>query len=447
MNRVGLRVSFALVLGFLSCGCRRTDPVEEISVGELPTGDVPAVVVAQRDWPAWRGPNGNATQTEFAVPVEFSKTRNVVWKASIPGRGHADPTVVADRVFVATAEKSNTTQSIVCLDRESGDQLWQTVIHTGGFERSVHNRSTQASNSVASDGHRAFVCLLNAEKIVLTALTLDGDIEWQTELGGFRSKFGYSASPQIHGASVIVAADHSDGGFLAAVHRVTGDILWRKSRPAESTYASPIVARVAGRDQLLICGADQVSSYDPASGDELWSCGGTTASCVGTIVWDDQSVFASGGYPGSQTLAISADGSANVLWENSQKAYVPSLLYHDGHLYCVTDKGVAWCWDASTGEQQWKGRLGGNYSASPVLIGDHIYAASEQGHVVVFEANPSDFNKVVDNAMGSEIWASPVAAHGHLFLRVAEDTGSGRQEFVYCIGQSSTATDASAEQD
>lgn len=418
-------------------GCSRTDPVDEISLGTIPDVETPEIATTSRDWASWRGPNGNATQTDFEVPLQFSPTDQVIWKTDIPGRGHADPTVVGDRIFVATAEAADKTQSVLCLDRKSGDHVWQAEVHRGGFESEMHSRSTQASNTVASDGHRAFACFLNNGKIVLSAISFDGTVEWQTELGGFNSKFGYSASPQIHENSVIVAADHSDGGFIAAVHRVTGDILWRKGRPAESTYASPIVATVAGKKQLLICGANVVSSYDPSNGEELWSCDGTTSSCVGTMVWDEENVFATGGYPGEQTLAIKADGSSTVVWEESAKSYVPSLLYHAGSLFCVNDKGIATCRDAATGRLYWKGRLGGNYSASPVLIGSHIYAASEQGTVVVFEATTEGLEKTTMNSMGTEIWSSPVAAHGQLFLRVADDSGSGRQETIFCIGKKS----------
>ena len=130
---------------------------------------------------------------------------------------------------------------------------------------------------------------------------------------------------------MIVAADHSDGGFLAAVHRETGDVVWKKARPAESTYASPIVAHVAGKDQILIAGADQVASYDPATGEQFWSCEGVTSSCVGTVVWDDGNVFASGGYPGEETICIDASNGKPV-WRNKQKVYISSLLAYDEFL-------------------------------------------------------------------------------------------------------------------
>ena len=414
-------------------GCRKASPVEEISAPATGISEAAAIDVSPEDWAWWRGPNRNATQADITVPVQFGPHQNVLWKTAVPGRGHADPTVVGDRVFLATAEQDTETQSVVCFDRHSGHQLWQQPLHQGGFERNMHAKATQASNTVACDGQRVFACLLNAEKIHLSALDLDGNIVWQKVLGDFRSKFGYSASPVLHGSFVVVAADHSDGGFLAAVHRESGDIVWKKARPAESTYASPIVAHVAGKDQILIAGADQVASYDPQTGQQFWSCDGVTSSCVGTVVWDEHNVFASGGYPGEETICINA-GSGEPVWRVRQKVYISSLLLHNGLLFANTDNGIAFCLDAASGEKKWQARLTGNHSASPVLIGQHVYTASEEGVVTVYQPSASGFEEVAKNRMGDEIMASPVAAYGNLFLRVTDHAASGRQETLYCIG-------------
>lgn len=421
------------VMVLLISGCRRTPPVEEVSAPQAGIPEAEPIDVAAGDWPWWRGPHRNATQPDMNVPTEFSPEKNVLWKTEIPGRGHADPTIVGDRVFLPTAEPSPAAQSVVCCDRSTGQILWQTTLHEGGFEQNMHSKSTQASNTIACDGQRLFVCLLNDERIHLSSLSVDGTILWQKDIGSFRSKFGYSASPVLHESMVIVAADHSDGGFLAAVHRDSGEIVWKKARPAESTYASPIVAEVAGRDQILLAGADRVVSYSPDTGEQFWSCDGVTTSCVGTVVWNDTHVFASGGHPGEETICIDAATGAPV-WRVDRKLYVSSLLAHDGLLFGNSDNGIAFCLDATTGERQWQARQGGNYSASPVLIGQHIYSASEEGVVTVFEPSSTGFELVAKNDVGDEIMASPVAAGGSLFLRVADHRPEGRQETLYCIG-------------
>lgn len=421
-------------------GCRKTAPVEEVSAPAVGVAEASPIDVSPEDWAWWRGPNRNATRSGMTVPIEFGSGQNVLWKSPVPGRGHADPTVVGDRVFLATAESETETQSVVCFDRHSGTQLWQTTLHQGGFERNVHAKSTQASNTVACDGRRLFVCLLNASKIHLSALDLDGTIVWQKQIGEFRSKFGYSASPLLFESFVIVAADHSDGGFITAVHRESGDIIWKKARPAESTYASPIFAHVAGRDQVLIAGADQVASYAPQTGEQLWSCEGVTSSCVGTVVWDDNNVFASGGYPGAETICIDAS-NGEAVWRNKQKIYISSLMLFDGLLFANSDGGIAYCMDASSGGKNWQGRLKGNHSASPVLIGQHVYTASEEGVVTVYKPTAEGFEVIARNDMGDEIMASPVAAYGNLFLRVTDHTDSGRQETLFCVGMARASED------
>lgn len=438
------RCAVILAVGALA-GCRKSPPVEEISAPATGVSAAAPINVSDDDWASWRGPNGNATQPLMEVLTKFGPELNVLWKSTIAGRGHSDPTVVGDRVYVTTAEEDSETQSVVCFDRHTGNLLWQQTVHQGGFERNMHAKSTQASNTIACDGERLFACLLNAQKIHLTCLDLKGGILWQKVLGDFRSKFGYSASPVLRGSLVIVAADHSDGGFLAGVHRESGDIVWKKARPQESTYASPIVAHVAGKDQVLIAGADQVASYSPETGEKLWSCEGVTSSCVGTVVWDGTNVFASGGYPGAETICINASNGEPV-WRNKQKVYISSLLADDGLLFGHNDKGIAFCLDAATGSKKWQARLGGNHSASPVLIGKHIYAASEEGVVTVYTPSGDGFEEIARNDMGDEIMASPVAAYGNLFLRVADHSG-GRRETLYCIGAAGATSESSDNAD
>ena len=54
------------------------------------------------DWPAWRGPTRDGiAATGQDPPLHWSETEGVLWKASVPGRGHGSPTVVGDRVYLA----------------------------------------------------------------------------------------------------------------------------------------------------------------------------------------------------------------------------------------------------------------------------------------------------------------------------------------------------------
>src|SRR5690242_10124972 len=104
------------------------------------------------DWPWWRGRSRDGVaDAKQKPPLEWSETHNVVWKAAVPGRGHASPTVVGDRIFLATADKTRETRSVVCYDRDTGRRLWNVDVHRGGFELRGHEKSSQASATLACD--------------------------------------------------------------------------------------------------------------------------------------------------------------------------------------------------------------------------------------------------------------------------------------------------------
>lgn len=390
------------------------------------------IAIAEGDWPMWRGSNADGVGAGPAVPVTWNETQNVVWKTKIPGRGHSSPIVVADRIFLETADETAQSQSVVAIDRKTGESLWETKLFAKGFETAMHPENTQATSTIACDGKRLFCLFLNDRKIWAVALDLDGKELWRTDAGNFSAKFGFSASPTVHQSHVLIAADHQGGGFLAALDRISGKIIWRKSRPAKSSYASPRVVSLGGREQLVICGCNIVASYDPQTGEKLWETPGSAEAGVGTLVTAGDLVFASAGYPESQTLGLKADGT--VAWKNANKSYCPSLLAYEGHVYQIADDGILRCYAAETGKETWKQRVGGRYRVSPVVSGGNIFITDMEGKTTVFRANPEKYEQVAENRLGNEGFASPAISHGQLFLRVADSSGNNRQEWLYCIG-------------
>ena len=394
--------------------------------------------LGENDWPWWRGPFRNGHAIEQSVPLHWGPDQNIVWKTSLPGQGHGSPTVVGDRIFLACADEDRRTQSIICLSRKDGRLLWKTQVHRGGWEGRIHARNTQASPTIACDGERVFIPLMHKEQIWLTALDLDGERVWQKRLSSFDSHWGYSSSPLIYENLVIVVADHHGGGRLAAFNRADGKQVWQVERPKMPNYASPVVYTLAGKDQLILPGCDMIAGYHPRSGRLLWSSPGiSTVETIGTAVADGNRVYASGGYPKSETACVKADGSGELVWRNSTKVYAPSLLANRGYLYSMTDNGIAWCWDAATGQRMWREKEGGNFNASPTLVGERIYIPSEEGKTLVFSATPSGFELLAENQLGEEVWASPTICGNRIYLRVVHREGSQRREVLYCIGKSS----------
>lgn len=395
------------------------------------------ITVAPSDWPWWRGPERNGIAAEGQQPpLRWSETEHVLWKAEVPGRGHSSPTVVGNRVFLATADEAAEVQSVLCYDRGTGERLWATEVHRGGFDRKGNTKNTLASSTVACDGSRLFINFFNGGAIVTTALNLDGGRLWQTRVADFQPHQGFGSSPAVFGPNVFVTADSHAGGAVAALDRGTGKVVWTHSRPELPNYASPAVLRVAGRDQVLVPGCDLVSSFEPVTGERLWEVAGATTECVTTIVTDGERVFVSGGYPRNHTQALRGDGSGETAWEDGVRVYVPSMLVHDGHLYAVTDAGVAVCRRSDTGEEVWKSRLGGTFSASLVLCGGHLFATNESGKTFVFKASAEAFELVAENALGDEAFATPAICDDRIYMRVASRTEDVRQEMLYCLGTS-----------
>lgn len=430
MNLKFLRgvTSFTILLGYLTLA--PINPVQGDELTEFPKLNI------KTDWPWWRGPQRNGIGDDQPVPTKLSDKDHVVWKTPVPGRGHSSPTVVGNRVYLTTADEEQKIHYVLAFDRATGKQLWQTEVNRGGFPAKNHPKNTEATPTVACDGERLFATFYNHDTVQAVALDLNGKVQWKLAAGPFHPKayeYGYAPSPVIYRKSVIIAAEFDGESFLSGFDRLKGTRLWKAERPHSITFSTPVVAPINNKDQLLLSGAQQVAAYDPANGKQLWSTAGTTAATCGTMVWDKGIVFASGGYPKAETLAVQADGSGKVLWKNNQKCYEQSMLAYDGHLYALTDNGIMMCWRGSDGKEMWKQRLAGPVSASPVLAGGHIYQANELGTLYVYRPTPEKFDLVEENKVGDDSFPSPAICGGQIFLRVGDRSGGKRQEFLYCF--------------
>jgi outer membrane protein assembly factor BamB len=399
--------------------------------------DADPITVAPADWPWWRGPtrDGHAAAGQ-KPPLKWSETENVLWKVPVPGRGHGSPIVVGDQVILATAEDARGTQSVLCFDRLTGKQAWQNDVHKNVVHQPGGNaKASMASATAACDGKRIFINFLSGPAVYTTALDRDGKQLWQTKVADYTLHQGFASSPTVFESLVLVTADNKGGtGVVAGLDRATGKIVWSQDRPKYPNYASPIVLKVGGREQTLVSGCKLVASFDPRTGKKLWEIPGSTEETVTSTGTDGQHIFTSGGYPRSHVAAILADGSGKVVWENNTKVYVPSMLVHDGYLYAVKDGGGAVCWKADTGKEAWSSRLDGNFTASPVLVGEHIYASNESGRTYIFKVSPQRFDLVGENQLGDEALATPAICGSRIYLRVATRTPTGRQEWLYCVG-------------
>ncbi len=414
------------ILAIVACAC--------VTIA-YPARAASPIATSTTDWPGWRGPTRDGIAASGQnPPIHWSEAEGILWKAPLPGRGHGSPTVAGGRIYLATADRVKQTQSVLCLDRRTGKLVWQSEVHGDHADPGKHSNSSAASSTVACDGEQLFINFLNGGALHTTALDLDGKILWQRKICDYVTHQGFGSSPVIHESLVLVSADHRGGGVIAGLDRKTGRVIWSEARPKLPNYTTPSVVQAGGRTQMVLAGCNLISSFDPSTGKKLWEVNGSTEECVATAVTDGERVFTSGGYPRNHTVAIVADGSGKAAWQNNARVYVPSMIAKAGHLYAVMDAGVAVCWKSDTGEELWKERLGGDFFASPVMVGERIYASNVGGKTFVFEATPKTFKLLAQNQLGDEAYASPVICGGRIYLRVAK-RGDSRQEFLYCVGK------------
>jgi outer membrane protein assembly factor BamB len=385
------------------------------------------------EWPSWRGPRGDGTSDEKDIPLHWSRTENVAWKAPIPSKGHSSPVIWGDRVFLTTCIEERHERVLLCLDRRDGKPLWQRVVLTAPLEPK-HKLNSYSSSTPATDGKHVWVSFLAMPNMVVACYDLDGNPVWQTSPGEFHSVHGFCSPPVRYKDTVILNGDQDDPrAFVVALEKDTGKERWRIARPGLRSYCPPQIVEAAGRTQMVLSGSKCVASYDPDTGKQLWIVQGPTEQFVASLVYADGLFFLTCGYPERHLMAIRPDGhgdvtSTHVAWRHPRgpAGYVPSPIAHGDYFHVVSDEGLAGCYEARTGKQRWLHRLGDHHSASPVSAGDYLYFPADDGSTYVLRAGPT-FELVARNELGEQVSASPAVSHGQLFLRTFDN--------LYCIGQ------------
>ena len=398
--------------------------------------------VGTENWPGWRGPRGDGTSQETAVPTRWNGLtgENIAWKVELPGRGHSSPVVWNDQVFVAACIEESNERILMCFDRQDGKQRWQSTVIRSMLE-SKHQLNSYASGTPVTDGETIYVTFLETDgtmepaknvgqtrmitvgNMVVAAYDMQGKQQWITRPSRFSSAHGYCSSPVIHKNRLIVNGDHDGESNVLALDRKTGEVVWKFPRIHQTrSYCTPIIREVANKTQMVLSGSKQVVSLDPDSGKLHWSVEGPTEQFVASMVFDGDKFYLAAGFPDYFVMAIRPDGSgdvskSHVAWSSPEaKCYVPSPVLTLGQLFVVDDRGTISCFDTKSGERLWRDRLGGHYSASLVTANGLVYCTSDEGIVRVIQPGP-ELKVVAENPLGENSFASPAISQGQIFIR------------------------------
>jgi outer membrane protein assembly factor BamB len=381
------------------------------------------------NWPQWRGPNGDGISSETSVPAQWGTSQNVAWKTRILGEGHSSPVVFGNNVFLTTATKDGQ-RYLLRIDTSSGNIVWQRIVLSAAVE-SMHRENSPASSTPVTDGTYVFTSFQNGSRVDLQCYDYSGERIWSVQPLQFRGMHGYSYTPVLFGELVIYDFSQNDESAVIALDKKTGQQRWRFTHPKqEISHVTPIIVKGA-RPQLVVCGGDYIRSFEPTTGQPIWSADGPTDVCVAGLSFGDETVFANGGYPKKTRMAVKTTGSGDVTashlaWSTSREVtYVPSPVYSKGHLYTVVDDGLLYCFEAKSGDAVWNHRIGGRFRSSLVLAAGNVYATNDKGLTTVFRATPEKFIQVASNNLAEFCYATPAISNGRIYVR----TGSN----LYCI--------------
>ena len=413
-----------------------------------------------RFWPAWRGPRGTGAAAHADPPLKWSETRNLRWKAALPGGGHSTPVVWGDRIYITAAvpygdrltpvysglpgshdERPVTHRHrfvVLALSRDTGRVLWQRVVREALPRAGGHYTASLASASAVTDGEH-LVASFGSHGIY--GLDLDGELLWELDLGPMEPLHGHGegSSPALSGGTVVVNWDHEGESFLAAFDKGTGALRWKSPRGRASSWTTPIVTDAGGPAQVVVSGSGGVRGYDLADGRMIWECPGLSVeNVVATPVAGLGLVFAGSSYDRQAVLAIplqpsegETGSSRRAAWSRTRGApYVPSFLLYGDALYFVRHfQNILTRVDARSGrERPGPMRLKGldRVFASPVAAAGRVYVTSRNGVTAVISHADSPALLAV-NHLDDSFSASAALAGDELYLR--------GQHHLYCIAE------------
>ncbi len=439
-----------------------------------------AIAAADPDWPSFRGPFSNPSATNAKLPERWSTTSNIEWNAAIPGLGWSSPIVSGKSIFLtsvitdgdAKRPQKGTTYSndytaelkkqglqgkelrdrlnardfefpnevslhyfLYSIDLDSGKIKWKREFYAGRPPGGRHRKNSFCSETPVTDGKRIYVYINN---LGLFTYDFDGNKGWNTEHESFPTvhDFGTASSPTLVNDLLIYVNDNEKEQFIAAVDKKTGKQVWRTNRSIhlqgsdrQTGWATPYIWKHALRTEIVTIGPGVAISYD-LEGKELWRLGGMSAMPIPSPYAHEGLLYLNGGSskalaavkPGANGDLTTPDGAKLndfVAWlQPKAGTYLPTQLAYEGGVYVLTHTGILTRFDARTGVQTYKTRVGegGDFTSSPWGYNGKIFCINEEGRTFVIRAGDK-YEALESNDLGEMALATPAIVGDRLILR------------------------------
>ena len=393
---------------------------------------------AADNWPQFRGPDGNGHSDARDLPLNWSETKNVVWKTPIHDRGWSSPVIHGSQVWLTTASPDGRKLYALCLDRNTGRIIQDLKLFDVAEPQYAHPFNTYASPTPVIEPDRVYITFGSAGTACIDRRSFR--VLWERrdiECNHFR---GAGSSPILFQDLLIMNFDGSDQQFVTALDKRTGKTVWRTKRSIDfqdleangkpaadgdfrKGFATPQVTMINGRWELISLGSKAAYSYNPFNGQELWRVEERSQHSASTRpVIGHGMIFYPTGFSTGQLFAVRTGGNGlitdtHVAWKLKRGVSTkPSILLVDDLIYMISDTGIASCVEAKSGDVIWQNRIGGEYSASPVYADGRVWLFSEEGKTSVIRPGRT-FELLAENQLNDGFLASPAIANNAFFLR------------------------------
>lgn len=373
------------------------------------------------DWPQFRGPDSTAVAPDGQIPV----APKIDWSVPLPGRGLASPIIVGNKLFLTCASGPKQERlHLFCLDPANGNQIWERQLLATGRTMS-HPKTSIASSTPCSDGHRVFAQWSCND---IAAFDLDGNLLWvrglTADYPNASNSLGMASSPIVIGETVVVMIENDSESYSLGLDAKTGRNLWKLDRPKAANWSSPIPWRADAHAApvVVLQSSKGLVAVDPASGSRLWEYT-ESASTTSSSVVAEGVIYA----PSNGVTALSPDASnatPKQLWRSKQiNPATISPVVLGGSIFSFNNAGVITAGDIKSGSVQWKLRLTGPFSGSPVGAGSRLLAVNEKGLVQVVDTSTPE-GKLVGQLQlplkaetKENILCTPAVSGNHVYVR------------------------------
>jgi outer membrane protein assembly factor BamB len=377
-----------------------------------------SAAVAHGDWRQFRGDDTSSVSPDAAPPTDWSADSVIDWQVELPGRGLSSPIVIGDQVVVtASSGYRQDRLHVLSFAASDGGLQWEREFWATGRTVS-HPKTCVAAPTPASDGERIFAFYSSNDVV---CLDLAGNLLWYRGLThdypNASNSLGMSSSLIVADDTLVAMVENDTDSFTVGLDVTSGEERWKIGRPRRANWTSPALWTGGDGGQLVLLQSSAgVSAVEPRTGEETWTYGDGASTIPSLVAVDGVAYVPSHGItairPGGNTPEV-----AEILWqEGNIRPDVCSPVVDDGLVYVLMRPNILICASAEDGKEQWKVRLTGNYSGSPVIADDHLFVFSEEGtgHVVDLSGNGE---LVSTRELEETILSTPAVSGNALYIR------------------------------